>query len=387
MWEFIKLALAFIPGIIWKAFCPGIWIITETPDTARDNGYWLFKYIRENKKDRRAYYAIKKDAYDRPRVEKLGNVIRFSGARHYMLMWAAERYIGTTKAHGFPEEDTGAFLAGRGLCGWKYVFLNHGVARGSARIVMEHLTYYSLIMAMSEQEKRIICEINGQPEEKVKAIGFCRQDNLNDDLLENDLILFMPTWRKWLDVRHESDPQVIEDRKKDFLSSLYYKSCSELINDTRMTEFLEKNDLRMVVYLHSYAQGFLPYFSSGSDRITIAKQEDFGVQELLKRAAYLITDYSSVIYDFAYMKKPCCYYQFDAEEFSKNQYAESDLYSYEKDGFGPVLHTFEEVMSELDRSHGNAFKMDKKYEERVENYFPGFENDHCEKTYALIEQL
>ena len=39
----------------------------------------------------------------------------------------------------------------------------------------------------------------------------------------------------------------------------------------------------------------------------------------------MITDYSSVAIDFAYMKKPTLYYQFDEEKFRRGQYAQDTL--------------------------------------------------------------
>ena len=39
-----------------------IWIVCENGETARDNGYWFYKYIKENKKDISCYSVIKKIA-------------------------------------------------------------------------------------------------------------------------------------------------------------------------------------------------------------------------------------------------------------------------------------------------------------------------------------
>ena len=41
----------------------------------------------------------------------------------------------------------------------------------------------------------------------------------------------------------------------------------------------------------------------------------------------MITDYSSVFFDFSYMRKPVIFYQFDEKKFRKAQYAEG-YFSY-----------------------------------------------------------
>ena len=58
----------------------------------------------------------------------------------------------------------------------------------------------------------------------------------------------------------------------------------------------------------------IPYkdkFITTNSRIKIVDKTEKSIQELLRECKYLITDYSSVAFDFAYMKKPLQYFQFD----------------------------------------------------------------------------
>lgn len=384
---FTKLFLTFIPGKIMKLFNRDIWVVSELKENARDNGYWMFKYIRENYPNKKVYYPIKKKSSDYKKVKVLGNVVEFGSMKHFLLFWAASKYLGTTKEHGFPDERTCQFFHLRGLSGFKYIFLNHGVARGYSGIVDGNITRYDLVIAMSESEKETMIKMCNRKPENVVATGFCRHDNLGDDMLDKRLILFMPTWRNWLDFRHETDKATIEDIKNNYLQSEYYKRCNEMVTSKEVVRLLEENDLKLVMYLHGYAQGYSEYFKPASDRIQVAKKEDFFVQDLLKQATYLITDYSSVIFDFAYMKKPCCYYQYDKEEFSKNQYSESEYYTYEDHGFGPIFTELSQILEHIKAAMDKDFKMEEKYLNRVENYFPSFDNKHSERIYEIIDKL
>ena len=65
---------------------------------------------------------------------------------------------------------------------------------------------------------------------------------------------------------------------------------------------------------------------------------------MIKKSALLITDFSSVFFDFGYMKKPIIYYQFDNELFRSNHYKEG-YFSYERDGFGPVATKENDLIS------------------------------------------
>ena len=98
----LKLGLTFIPGKLWKLVSPKMWVISEYEDLARDNGSWFFKYLREKHPEREVYYPINFNSADYQSIKKLGNVIPFGGWKHYLLFWAADVYIGTTKCYGFP---------------------------------------------------------------------------------------------------------------------------------------------------------------------------------------------------------------------------------------------------------------------------------------------
>ena len=103
----------------------------------------------------------------------------------------------------------------------------------------------------------------------------------------------------------------------------------------------------------------------------------------------MITDYSSISFDFAYLKKPLVYYQFDAEQYRKEQYEEG-YFSYEKDGFVPVLTSCNQVVefiSEIYNSDYGQFNNRKLYLERVENFFEFFDQKNTSRVYAAIEQL
>ena len=384
---FAKLGITFLPGMVVRRMHPHIWVISEYEDDARDNGYWFFKYLRENHPEQEAYYPIHKASSDYHKVADFGNVVEYGSLKHYVLFWAASIYAGSTKLHGFPSILACDFLHLRGFTFFRYVFLNHGVARGYSEITDGARTNYALLIAISEQERRTIVAMNNQPENKVAAIGFCRHDNLDGQLLDPNLVLYMPTWRRWVDIKHVRNKRELEQAKERYLSSDYYKRCQALIQDPKLIQYLESNDLRFVVYLHEFAQPYSVYLTPGSDRIVIADKDHYFVQDLLKRAAYLVTDYSSVVFDFAYMKKPCCYYQYDSETFAKEQYAESEFFTYERDGFGPIFNKQEDVVDHIIDSHKRGFAMDSPYRERVEHYFPSFDKLHCAKTYELVRSL
>ena len=98
----------------------------------------------------------------------------------------------------------------------------------------------------------------------------------------------------------------------------------------------------------------------------------------------MVTDYSSVLFDFAYLKKPVVYTHFDKEEFFAGQIYDEGYFSYENDGFGPVCYdmdsTVDAIIEDLERDCRN----EEKYLERLDRFFAYDDNNSCERAYKAI---
>ena len=381
------LLITFIPGKIMKCFSPKIWVISEYEMMARDNGYWFYKYLREVHPELKAYYPISKQSPDYNKIKKLGNIVSHGGLCHYVLFWAATYYCSSSSVQGFPYPRICEEIVLSNLHGFKYVFLNHGITRGYSSIVNGKGTNYSLLCTCSEKDKKVIIEENNQQECVVQVTGFARHDNLNQNKNVKKTIIVMPTWRGWLSTRNIFNHNKKCEMRDSFVNSEYYLKYIELLNNEELLKLLENNDINLVFYLHQNAQEYSDLFSSNSDRVIIGKSDEYDVQTLLKEGAVLITDYSSVCYDFAYMYKPVIYYQFDIKEFSDKQYAEGKYFSYKEDGFGEVCYTIDDVVVALNDIVVKGYKMPEKYITRVNNYFAYRDTDNCKRIYEKIIKL
>ena len=141
--------------------------------------------------------------------------------------------------------------------------------------------------------------------------------------------------------------------------------------------------MRLIFYPHHEMQGYIELFENNSDRVVIARENEFDVQQLLKESKILITDYSSVAFDFAYMKKPVIYYQFDSDKYYESHYAKG-YYSYKELGFGPVISDILELKQSLNKK---IFKNSNIYESRIKRFF--YLNDNCnlKRNYESIKDI
>lgn len=114
----------------------------------------------------------------------------------------------------------------------------------------------------------------------------------------------MPTWRKSISgvfVTKGSSERVLNE---DFLETNYAKAINSLLTNKNLNELAKKYNFEIVFCSHPNMRPYLNHFKH-TDAIKLATAED-SIHQLLKESSYLITDYSSVAFDFAYMKKPLC---------------------------------------------------------------------------------
>jgi len=152
-----------------------------------------------------------------------------------------------------------------------------------------------------------------------------------------------------------------------------------------LSKYLLENKLKVIFYLHHEMRKYANLFSSDCSSIKIVSDDDaYDIQELLKSSAMLITDYSSVHFDFAYMNKPVIYYQFDKEEFFDRQYKHS-AFSADVHGFGPVCYAPNDVVKNLKEIHKNSFKMDELYYQRMRSIYQLYDKNNCKRVAQAIE--
>ena len=185
----------------------------------------------------------------------------------------------------------------------------------------------------------------------------------------------MPTWRG---ARYPSG--------NEFEKTLYCSSFRSLIRSGRLSDMLEKYGYTLIFYPHVEMQKYVGCFTAGSERIIIATKETHDVQKLLTDCAALITDYSSVFFDVAYLGKPTLYYQFDEDDFRRYHYKEG-YFSYRDNGFGPVCITEDALLSELETLFESGMTVPSEYAKRIDGFFPLHDAKNCERTYDAIINL
>lgn len=372
----IRLVLLLLPSFADRRKKHDIWLISERPDQARDNGYCFFKYIREKHPEVQAYYVIDVNANDYKKVERYGNIIHFNSWKHYYYFLLSNKHISAHVCGCNPEYSTILRYLKKQLK-YKDIFLPHGVSYGITEFCLKKYAKIDLFICCGKPEYENVLKNYGYEKSEVAYTGFPRLDSWHNITINKRLILIMPTWRVYL----------AHDRALNISETLYFKTYYHFLNNCRLISFLENNDLELIFYLHHEMRKYVNEFKSKSNNITIVYRDDqYDIQELLKSAALLITDFSSVHFDFAYMNKPVIYFHFDFEEFSRKQY-QIGIFNYDYNGFGPVTHNEEELFDEIEKYYNNKFTLNDYYYQRMRDFYQIYDNQNCDRVYKEIVRM
>lgn len=357
-----------------------VWLVSERGNDARDNGYWMFKYLQENHPEIDSKYVITRKSVDRKRLSPWSkDVLTQPSLKLLYYLIKAECLL---TAHFRHSNNYLPYLSpiNRRIVSYirrkPIIRLQHGITKDDLSQWLRNVNCRTdMFVCGSAPEYEYLKTCNVYPPEVFRYTGFARFDGLINEAQGNRQILIMPTWRHW-----------IKD-KADFMQSDYYHAYVSLLTDEHFQLFLQQKGLHAVFYLHHCFQMYTPVFSQLDlpSCITIASKEEFDVQTLLKKSNLLVTDYSSVAFDFAYLQKPVIYYQFDEKDYRKKQFPQG-FFDYH-DGLGPWTAHQDTLLREIEKCVVADFNMESKYRERVNDLFTYHDHHNSERIYQEVIRI
>lgn len=348
-----------------------IWIFMDKNDSADDNAEHLYKYCQNKDDGIKKYFTVSNSSNDFKRLGNLKNLIPFNSIKQRLLYLFAEKIISSHP----DEEILNPFInknekSYAGLISSDKIFLQHGVTKDNVSSWLhKYEKNLKMIVCVSDAEKKSFMDPGyNYKEEIIQTLGFPRFDNLSKCETKRQ-ILIMPSWRKKL---LYAPPQYIMD-------SEYYNSINSLINNKDLIELAKEYDYKIIFKPHPRVYDYIDLFET-NDYVKV--DENTTYQELFKSSDLLITDYSSVAFDFAYMKKPLIYYQYGDDYNFKEGY-----FKYKTNGFGEVTSTQEELIKIVEDYLKNDCQMKGEYKSRVDNFYKYNDKDNCKRVYDAILKL
>ena len=378
---FIKLGAAYVCAFLLKLFnnnYRNAWIISERGNDARDNGYFFYRYLCVNHPGINVWYSISSSSADFPKIQSLGKWVEYASFKHYIVYAASILRISSSMWGGdLPVHDYFFKLRKYMSHKRKFVFLKHGIIKDYLPQHCVSSGTPDLYICGAKPEYDYVKANFGHPEGVVKYTGLARFDNLHNIKTKNQ-VLIMPTFRTWLQGKNE----------KEVARSEYVRLWNEVLNDERIQNCLKKHQLKLIFYPHHVLQKYVDLFKSDNDGRVVAKFKDYDVQQLLIESKLLVTDFSSVFFDFGYMNKPVIYYQFDREKYIHNHYDFTQGYfSYDENGFGPVAFDHDTLVKEILESIEDNYAVSDEYQKRMDMFFPLNDSNNCDRIFKEVNLL
>lgn len=346
-----------------------IWMFMDRQESADDNAEHLFKYAIAQKDNIKKYFTVKSDTEDFKRLNGLKNLIPFYSIKQRIYYLFAEKVISSHPDENilnpfFGKNDT----AYAGLINSEKIFLQHGVTKDN---VSSWLHKYdknlSLIVTVSEAEKQSFLDFGYNYDEKIiQVLGFPRFDNLVKKEKLSRQIVIMPSWRGNLD---DMTPNYIKE-------SEYFKHINSLINNEKLIEICKEYGYKIIFKPHPLVYKFIELFETNEYVII---DENSTYQDLFKNSDLLITDYSSVAFDFSYMKKPIIYYQ-----YAKDYNFDEGYFKYQTMGFGELISNEKDLIALIEEYLKTDCEMKETYIKRVDTFYKYNDKNNCKRVYDAI---
>lgn len=355
-----------------------IWLYMDRHDRADDNAEHLFRYCAALNDGVERYFVIEKDAPEKQRLKRYGNVIAYGSREHKLLALFAKKYITSNFdfIRQYPFGATDKINIFQGLLKSQFIFLQHGITKDDMSRHLDRLTKnMKLFITATQMEYDSIVENEnyGYTKDQVKLTGFARYDNLYDSRKKQ--IVFMPTWRNAL----QSTTDVVYQYRESFKYSKYFHVISDLLNDRRFISAAKKYGYEIIFRPHPVVYSQVKDFQL-DPYIKISPYEE-SYQSVYADASLIITDYSSAIFDYAYLKKPVIYYHFDDNQYDKG------YFNYETMGFGEIVKSQGELVKLVTDYISSSCVMSDKYRKRVDEFFLYRDKNNCRRIYEEINKM
>lgn len=348
------------------------WLVGENiGHPHKDNGYCFFRYCVAQGYRNVFFVAGRAATTNDPFLRQSDRVLVYGSVRHLLMLCLSSTFL-YTHTQGDIIYRPLLLLVARGR---KRVFLGHGVTAFKkfhpdyqlARNAMD------IFVVVSKFEQSIAVQSIGTDPHRIRITGFPRFDYLeNRDSSGADIqLLYFPTWRDWL------SPEQADE-------SVFFNEVRTLLSDARLHDMLNAKGMILNVCPHTRLHIRLKALSISCPRIRLIEFGEESVQDLLCRCRLLITDYSSVSWDFFYLGKPVLFYQFDLEEYLRERGAYIDLRA---PPFGERAETRDTLLALMENCSERGFALTEQDRKAADELFEFRDKENCQRVYKATREL
>ena len=361
------------------------WILMDRDIQADDNAEHLYRYILNHHSEKNAYFVLRKDSHDWNRLFKEGfKLLAFGSKEHEQALRSCSKII---SSHA--DVYVTNYFRDNKLLDKDFVFLQHGITKDDMSDWFNTKKIAKLITASGDEYQSIVSSGSSYKftAKEIVLTGFPRHDRLlagNDK--STNKILIMPTWRQSI-VGKVSGSGNSREFNPDFMKSNFAQRWNQFLHSKRLQDLVETFNRELVFFPHANIQPYLKQFDL-PPYIKVLSHHELSIQQLFQKSEILITDYSSVAFEMAYLNKPVLYYHFDYDDvYSGGHTYSKGYFDYRRDAFGPVVEKEIDLLNELEILLGNDGRANCEHQSRMNAFFPYKDGKCCQRTYNAILEI
>jgi glycosyltransferase involved in cell wall biosynthesis len=365
------------------------WLIMDRIDSCRDNGEYLYEYLRAQRPDINAWFVVKKDCPEWKRLSDLGfRLIAYRSIEHKAALQSAALVASSQLDVEIVQPVPRNFYPG-GRRPWRFVYLQHGVLQHDLAHWFNNKDIDLLTTASVDEHESIVADNSSYKltTDSVAMTGFPRHDAIvkaaeQHPYDKRSVVLVAPTWR---DNMFLAKPRFGAKRKlrDPFLETAYGRNWMGLLRHPELKRLADEQNAEIIYLPHPAFRGNTPGVTF-PDYVTVIESTP-DIHELMARARVTVTDYSSIFFDAALAKSRIVHFQFDQDTYfdgSSHTYLPG-YWSYEKHGFGPIASSLDDAV----RMTTDAFESDwpAHYQDRISRILPLADGKSADRITQLIE--
>lgn len=377
-----------------KARYKNAWVLMDRPMRADDNGEHLYRFLMHNRPEINKFFLLSKESADWDRLEAEGfNLIAYGSDDAVRLVLNCDFRISSDATADVMYPMKRKYFKYNNS---KFIFLQHGVIMNDLSRWLNPKDINSIICTTQKEYEALAGQKSPYTfkSNQVKLTGLARYDSLwsknsfreecKYDLTKT--IMVMPTWRQSLrdELRLATS---VEDGARIFMNSDFATNWMKLLNSPALIDLVKHGNCSINFVAHPGLDPFM-HLIPLPPHVNFVEARNIGFQDIISESSLFLTDYSSLAFDFAYLRKPVVYFQFDADEiFSGKQSYRKGYFDYAKDGMGPVAYDANEAVEYLSMHFEDSSHALKEFEVRRENAFKYRDDRNSERIVAAIEEI
>lgn len=290
-----------------------IWLFGENVGkTANNNSFYFWKHVVETDDEIEKYFVLKKNDTNKKIYEKLTDkakkhIVWKNSIKHYKIYKKADMlFVSLSYKDVQPTKGGGPLNA-------PVIYLQHGTL-GIKKVEYNGKSYNNHIFRFYIYNEKIIDTYRVENNFKQYQLYYAKYHPRYQELIrrqkqekdENQILWFF-TWREYFGKNKETDQ--------------FLRCVKRTLQNPKLNEYLKNTNTKIKLCMHTlFTKEHKEYLMNAlKDNIEIVDASKIDVMDEMVKSKLLITDYSSLGFDFTFLNKPVVLFQPDRDTYLKNR--------------------------------------------------------------------